>query len=841
MKKIVILLTAVACFISCENLKQAYSDIADLQGRVDSIEAQLKALQAAYDDGKIIKDVKPYEDDEHSGWTVTFSDNESIVIYDGIDGIDGEDGKDGENGKDGVDGIDGINGIDGKDGITPIVIINTEGYWEISYDNEETFSLILDNQGNPIMSKGEKGDNGQDGVDGENGKDGADGKEGVSVRIVVSEDGKYIIESYYESAPDTVIESIITPYASNPSSCITSIVKDPYNGVITLIMADGTEYAFNLDVTFPTSIVILAESLVLPKNGTSEFAFRVNPSNAVVDLNLTQEKPMFELDRAIANMTRSYVTESEFYTLNKIEPATDKDGNILNGQYIASITDLGLSDDYCEGAAIVINTKDGRGNEIQVSSEILKVKTPDKPQFTKFVIDNSYAADLENEFINIELPYGTDVTALRPDFVASEKHVSVAGEDIQPYTTLDFSSPVEFTVSDDNGKQESYIVSISYSRLPVVYINTKDAASITSKETWMKGTEIYVTNAGEYNQLYSDAQIRGRGNTTWNYPKKPYAIKLDSKSEVLGMPKHKRWVLLANYVDKTCIRNSVAFEIARRCEGLDYTPRGQHVDVVLNGVFLGNYFLCEQIKIDKNRVDITEMESTDIDAESITGGYLLEIDKNFDEVNKFYSPVRNMPVMIKEPDEETLTAEQLNYIQSHVTEIENALYGEGSTTEGYLQYIDLDSFIDYWLVYELTGTGEPTHPKSVYMYKDRGGKVHAGPVWDFDYFTFQPYYNNWLINMNAVWNDRIINDPATLPVIKERWNASREKYRTIAAEIDRQYESIKESAEYNATLWPLDLNVNRDDALSVEEAVARIKGYYETKFEYMDSYINTNF
>ena len=148
----------------------------------------------------------------------------------------------------------------------------------------------------------------------------------------------------------------------------------------------------------------------------------------------------------------------------------------------------------------------------------------------------------------------------------------------------------------------------------------------------------------------------------------------------------------------------------------------------------------------------------------------------------------------------------------------------------------MDSFIDYWFVYELTSTGEPTHPKSVYMYKDRGGKIHAGPVWDFDYFTFQPYYNDWFINMNAVWNDRIINDPANRAAIKARWEESREKYRTISDEIDRQFEVIRESAEYNAILWPLNLNVNRDDALSVEDAVTRIKQYYDTKFSYADSY-----
>lgn len=765
------------CCISCSDIK---SDIEDLQNRVDNIESQLKALSDAYNSGKIIKDVSEYSEAGQTGYTITFSDNSSIIVYNGV---------------------------------TPTLAINAQGYWEVSYDRGKTFAKLTDSEGNPIMSRG---------------------KDGLSVRVVVGETGKYVIESYYESEPNAVVESIETPCSSASSNHISSILKDPYSGTISLVMADGSEYQFNLDVVFPTGIVVLAESVILPKDGTSTFEFRVNPSNAVVDLNLDSDNPMIQLDMAVSSMTRSYVTAPEYYQIEKVEPAVGVDGKIKEGQYLVSLKDLGVSDDYCQGAAIVVNTKDGKGNPIQVSSDLLKIKTPDKPQFTTFMINGSYAADLDKEFIDVKLPYGTDVTALKPYFIVSEGVVTINGVEVKSETATNFTSPVEYTITTYDGKQEKYIVSISYSNLPVVYINTKNAAAITSKINWMTETQIYVTNAGVYSKLYSQSQIRGRGNTTWNYPKKPYAIKLDSKEEVLGMPKHKRWVLLANYVDKTCIRNSIAFEIARRSSGLDWTPRGMHVDVVLNGVFMGNYYLCEQIKGDKNRVDITEMEPTDISPETITGGYLLEVDKNFDEVNKFHSPVRNMPFMIKEPDEETLTTEQFAYIQNHVTEIENALYGAGSTTEGYLKYIDLDSFIDYWLVYELTSTGEPTHPKSVYMWKDRGGKMHAGPVWDFDYFTFQPYYNYSLINTNAVWNDRIINDAANGPAILRRWNDSREKYKDIIQEIDRQYEAIRESAEYNATLWPLSMNINRDDALSVKDAVARMKGYYETKFNYMD-------
>jgi hypothetical protein len=447
------------------------------------------------------------------------------------------------------------------------------------------------------------------------------------------------------------------------------------------------------------------------------------------------------------------------------------------------------------------------------------------PQFSLFSINSSKADDLYAEFIDVRLPYGTDVTKLKPVFVSNGNSVYVNGVlQTSGESEVDFSSPVVYTIKTEDGKESNHTVSISYSGIPVVYINTKDAAPIVSKEDWMEETIISITNAGKHNVTFSGAQIRGRGNSTWLEPKKPYAIKLNKKAEVLGMPKHKRWVLLANYFDKTCIRNSVAFEIARRSPALSWTPRGYHVDVILNGQFLGNYFLCEQIKIDENRVDLDD------------NGYLLELDKHYDEVNKFKSPIRNMPVMVKEPDEEDLTAAQFESIKNDVTVVENALYGAESTTAGYLQYVDLDSFIDYWFVYELTSTGEPTHPKSVYMHMAKDGKMHAGPVWDFDYFTFQPYYNTMLINMNAVWNDRIINDPNNQQRIIERWNDARIRYQDIENEILRQWELVKESAEYNSKIWePLSRYPNYDQKYSVQKAVDVMLEYYKTHFAYMDS------
>ncbi len=122
------------------------------------------------------------------------------------------------------------------------------------------------------------------------------------------------------------------------------------------------------------------------------------------------------------------------------------------------------------------------------------------------------------------------------------------------------------------------------------------------------------------------------------------------------------------------------------------------------------------------------------------------------------------------------------------------------------------------------------------MYLNDDGKMYAGPVWDFDYFTYQPYYNTMLINTTAVWNDRIICDPNNIAKIRERWNQSRAAYQDIENEIVRQYELIKESAEYNAKLWsPLTREPNKEEIMSVEQIVDKIRGFYKAHFAYMDS------
>ena len=153
-------------------------------------------------------------------------------------------------------------------------------------------------------------------------------------------------------------------------------------------------------------------------------------------------------------------------------------------------------------------------------------------------------------------------------------------------------------------------------------------------------------------------------------------MKLDNKSEILGMKKHNRWCLLANWMDRTLIRNDVAFEISRRTQ-LEWTPSGKFVELILNGEHKGNYYLCEQIKVDNNRVNIAK-----------DGGFLMECDLWYDEEFKFKTKLHNVPWQFKDPD--WVTQEQFDYLYNYVAEFEQSLFTEASFIQR--KYINLHRF-----------------------------------------------------------------------------------------------------------------------------------------------------
>ena len=468
--------------------------------------------------------------------------------------------------------------------------------------------------------------------------------------------------------------------------------------------------------------------------------------------------------------------------------------------------------------------------------------------------------DPETSTYTMTVPTVTDFSRLVLDYeIADGDVMMVDGRKIvSGVTPIDATSPVTLTVRRGNREKRFTLVARN-TGLPVVRITTPGhSQDEITKEDWLAGASIRIENAdGTVDLDYKDmVSIKGRGNVSWKYPKKPYSLKFEKKKKVLGMPDHKRWVLLANWKDRTLLRNDAAFWLSR-ASGLPYTVRGKYVELEYNGRHVGNYYLCEHIKINQNRVNITEMKPGYTDK---TGGFLMEIDCYYDEIRKFTSSVFNLKYVFKDPEvdteEDTTFTAAYNYMENYVNEFERSLKDRNSIkNQVYARYLDVETAILFMFVNEVAnnsdffnvGTGDAFYgPHSTFMYKDVGGKLCMGPVWDFDYGTFVPKSNP----KNIKWKgfDRqdyyyywMCKDPKFLTLVRELWNSKKEGFLGLTDYIDEMADYLRLSEEFDAELWWNGTgaqNQNGEGDLTFQEAVDRMKLGFTQKYDWMDSKIS---
>ncbi len=361
----------------------------------------------------------------------------------------------------------------------------------------------------------------------------------------------------------------------------------------------------------------------------------------------------------------------------------------------------------------------------------------------------------------------------------------------------------------------------SPTNLPLVVIHTDSAKQITSRTVYTPGIISIVSDEGK--EIYADSlEIRGRGNGSWGFPKKPYKLKLAHKKKLLGMPaKAKKWTLINNYGDKTLVRNLLAFKISELM-GMEYTPAGRLVEVMFNGEYQGVYQLCDQIEVKKNRVDITEMTPEDNSGSELTGGYLIEIDAYASGEKKWFtSKDFELPVSLKYPDEDDITPQQENYITTYfnrmASRVANPLYADPKL--GFRRYLDEDSFLKRFLIEELAANVDAWW--SVHMYKDRDStKFYTGPVWDFD-LAFE---NDIRIHPVSGFDDFIFLNENTTSAgnmrefvkrvigvesdrLKKLWSTARNEngltIENLNLFLDSMQTEVYEAQKLNFTRWPV--------------------------------------
>lgn len=353
----------------------------------------------------------------------------------------------------------------------------------------------------------------------------------------------------------------------------------------------------------------------------------------------------------------------------------------------------------------------------------------------------------------------------------------------------------------------------SYSgTLPVLHIQTENNAPIVSKDDYINAT-YYLDAMGQENIEYIGSatapltmEIKGRGNYTWKgFDKKPYRLKLTDKQPLLGMTKSKHFALLAHADDsKGFMRNAIGFELARLI-GMTWTPMAKPVEVVLNGDYIGLYFLTETIRVDKDRVNIVEQEDEETDPSKVTGGWLVEID-NYNEdphVTIKEGGEHTMWITYKTP--EVLSSAQEDFLTNEMRRIDQLVYGDKNSDKLW-EVLDIDALARFYIVQELTDNYESFHG-SCYLYREMGDgeKWKFGPAWDFG-SAFNRDKSQYLFE-GDVWHNHWIPEickfPAFQNYIKSIWDEfCANNYIQIFSFINQQKALIASAAAADVKRWP---------------------------------------
>ncbi len=378
-------------------------------------------------------------------------------------------------------------------------------------------------------------------------------------------------------------------------------------------------------------------------------------------------------------------------------------------------------------------------------------------------------------------------------------------------------------------------------RLPQIVVNTNGAAIVDEPKINAKMT-VTTFNGVDFD---GDIGIEIRGNSSQMFPKKSYgletrdAINEDLDVSVLGFPEESDWILYAPYSDKSLMRNVLIYDLSRAID--KYASRTQFVELTINDTYQGVYVFMEKLKRDVNRIDINKLKVDENTGEDLTGGYILKIDKadgpnfgmEYTDLNSFgsdYVPLKAMGgqsirFLYEEPKEDEITAEQKAFISEYMADFENALASDvfEDTTLGYSNFIDVPSFIDFFLLNEISNNVDG-YRLSTFLQKDKNEKLKMGPIWDFnlafgnaDYcsggetdvwaYKFNERCNAdfWLV---PFWWERLLEDPAYVEQLKTRYTMLRAgvfSEANIIAKIETYRNTLAnaDALDTNFSTWPV--------------------------------------
>lgn len=491
------------------------------------------------------------------------------------------------------------------------------------------------------------------------------------------------------------------------------------------------------------------------------------------------------------------------------------------------------SNDYSQPLVFTVEAEDG--SKQQYTVEIALKDTGVLSAFRFLKKNNAFLTADVSSSIGEEsiIPLVTfSQSELIPTFTTNAVKVLVDEvEQKSGMTKNDFSSPVVYQFIMRNGETFQYYSKAEFllSAIPELTITTTDPsiAEIPSKDYYLEGT-LAVNGRGGYEDYTGKTEVKGRGNSTWGYPKKPYRLKLNKKAEICGLGKAKNYVLLANHLDPTLMLNSVAFKIGRLLE-LPFTNHAIPVDVVLNGIYKGSYLLTEQIEVKENRVDLDENNSV-----------MWELDSYWDDEPKFKSTAFNLPVMVKDPD---LTTEQFEYWKKDFNAFTTQFAKEPLEGNSYVDMIDIESVAKFLITFNLVHNMEINHPKSVFLHKEGNGKYVMGPIWDFDWaYDYEgtsnhfgryntPLFSSSMNGVGTAFFQRFLQDSRVKAIYKRTWqDFKNNKLDALLQYVDDYAVMLKPSVERNSELW--------ENTRSFDTKVKELKTWLRNRADYIDSEVS---
>ena len=367
--------------------------------------------------------------------------------------------------------------------------------------------------------------------------------------------------------------------------------------------------------------------------------------------------------------------------------------------------------------------------------------------------------------------------------------------------------------------------------IPVVYVQLNNDLEYVSKEEYSSGT-LQIESANEnYRFGPSPVKLRGRGNTSWSFPKKPFQLKFNEPFEIFGMPGSKKWLLMAHYSDKSLLRTELAFDMSRESD-LDWTSDSRFVELIINEEYLGLYQLVEKIEATPNRLNSGQGFVLEVNRPNRQGPDDIVFESNFHEYT------------IKDP-EVVYGDVEFELIKDYIMTCEEALFGPDfkDSILGYQSYIDVNSFVDWYIIHEITKNSESAWSSSCYLNYLPGEKLKMGPVWDFDLSLGNNYgarSTEGLVIKGAGWYSRLFQDSNFVEIVKDRFDYFYSQKNQFIATIDQHASDIDAAQERNFIKWPI-LGVwvwpNAAAFTEYEHEVSYLSDWFSDRMDWLDGAI----